>query len=209
MARRAGSDGMRTETAIREAAVRLIARHGFEAMTMRRLAEEVGLGAPALYRYFPTKQALLRDLLLGHMEALLADWRRTRLPKTRPGAERLERFTRFHVRHHLPRANEIFLSYMELRSLTPEHYREIAAKRAEYEGDLVRILADGDADGSLRCEHPKIASKAVIACLTGITTWYRPAGPLPPAEIEDAYWTMIARMCGAQQTEARACSMPA
>lgn len=209
MARRAGSDGTRTEAAIREAAVRLIARHGFEAMTMRRLAEEIGLGAPALYRYFPTKQALLHDLLLGHMDELLAAWADARLPDYRSGAERLEQFTRFHIRHHLPRADEIFLSYMELRSLTPEHYRAIAAKRTEYEGDLVRILADGDADGSLRCEHPKITSKAVIACLTGITTWYRASGPLTPGEIEDTYWTMIARMCGARQTERRACSMPA
>ena len=42
MARTAGSDGERTEAAIREAAAPLIAHHGFEAVTMRQLAAEVG-----------------------------------------------------------------------------------------------------------------------------------------------------------------------
>ncbi len=55
MARKAGSDGERTEAAVREAAVSLIARLGYEAMSMRQLAAEVGVQAAALYRYFPTK----------------------------------------------------------------------------------------------------------------------------------------------------------
>ena len=74
MARRIGSDGTRTRIAIRDAAIRLIARVGYEALSMRRLAEEVGLGAAALYRYFPTKQAMLFDLLEGHMDDLLHAW---------------------------------------------------------------------------------------------------------------------------------------
>ncbi|MEM7683889.1 MAG: helix-turn-helix domain-containing protein, partial [Pseudomonadota bacterium] len=54
MARRTGSDGTRTRAAIRAAAIRLIARVGYEAVSMRRLAQDVGVGAAALYRYFPT-----------------------------------------------------------------------------------------------------------------------------------------------------------
>lgn len=209
MARRAGSDGIRTEAAIREAALRLIARHGYEAMSMRRLAEEIGLGAAALYRYFPNKQALLFDLLRSHMEELLAAWSEARLDPARPAIARLERFTRFHIYHHLPRAEGVFLSYMELRSLTPENFAAIEDLRRAYEQDLTDILNAGRSDGSLACEHPRITTRAVIACLTGIVTWYRPTGPLSPGEIEDTYWSMIARMCGATKTEKAICSTPA
>ena len=31
----------------------------------------------------------------------------------------LERFVRFHIRYHLKRADEVFISYMELRNLEP------------------------------------------------------------------------------------------
>jgi AcrR family transcriptional regulator len=74
MARRVGSDGARTEAAIRGAALRLFARYGYEALSMRRLASEVDLGAAALYRYFPNKQAMLFSLLKTHMEEVLAAW---------------------------------------------------------------------------------------------------------------------------------------
>jgi len=40
MARTTGSDGARTEEAIRQAAIELIAARGFEAMTLRELADE-------------------------------------------------------------------------------------------------------------------------------------------------------------------------
>jgi len=209
MARRAGSDGIRTEAAIREAALRLIARHGYEAMSMRRLAEEIGLGAAALYRYFPNKQALLFDLLREHMAELLDAWDKARLDRPAPALARLECFTRFHIRHHLPRSEGVFLSYMELRSLTPENFAAVEAMRRRYEQDLIDILDDGQADGTLDCVRPRLAARAVIACLTGITTWYRPHGALSPREIEDSYWDMIARMCGARQTERATCSTPA
>ena len=63
MARTTGSDGEKTEAALREAALALIARHGYEAVSIRQLAKEVGVQAAALYRYFPTKEDLLFSLI--------------------------------------------------------------------------------------------------------------------------------------------------
>ena len=51
MARTTGSDGEKTEAALREAALTLMARHGYEAVTMRQLAAGIGVQAAALYRY--------------------------------------------------------------------------------------------------------------------------------------------------------------
>lgn len=206
MARRIGSDGARTEAAIRDAALRLIARYGYEALSMRRLAAEVDLGAAALYRYFPTKQAMLFSLLKCHMEELLASWDKVRLPADAAAAARLERFTRFHIRHHLPRAEGVFLSYMELRSLTPENFAEIEAMRKRYEQDLARILGDGAARGELNLDHARVTARAIIAMLTGITTWYRSGGPLAPGDVEEIYWNIVARMTGVETKEAIPCS---
>jgi len=192
MARRVGSDGARTEAAIREAALRLIARVGYEALSMRRLAEEVGLGAAALYRYFPTKQAILFDAV--------------RPPRTTAAPRRQEAYTRLHLRYHLPRAHGVFLSYMELRSLSPENFAAIEALRRQYERDLAEILADGAAAGQLAAEEPRVTARAIIAMLTGITTWYRAKGPLGPRDVEDIYWNMVARMTGLEIKEAVTCS---
>ena len=210
MARRVGSDGARTEAAIRAAALRLIARYGYEALSMRRLASEIDLGAAALYRYFPTKQAMLFTLLKTHMEEVLAAWDKVRMSDSAGAPARLEAFTRFHIRHHLPRTEGVFLSYMELRSLTPENFEAIEAMRRCYEQDLARILADGAAAGTLRMDDPRVTARAIIALLTGITTWYRDSGPLDAVKIEEIHWNIVARMTGietqTETAEALACS---
>ena len=210
MARRVGSDGARTEAAIRGAALRLIARYGYEALSMRRLASEVDLGAAALYRYFPTKQAMLFSLLKTHMAEVLGAWEAARLPGPAGAPARLEAFTRFHIRHHLPRAEGVFLSYMELRSLTPENFDAIEAMRGSYEHDLADILADGAAEGTLAMDDPGVTARAIIALLNGISTWYSDSGPLEAMEIEKIYWNIVARMTGAdpetRTAETLACS---
>ena len=93
MARTAGSDGERTEAAIREAAAPLIAHHGFEAVTMRQLAAEVGVQAAALYRYFPAKEDLLFKLMRDHMEGL-AESLKAALPANGGPRARLARLER-------------------------------------------------------------------------------------------------------------------
>ena len=196
MARTVGSEGARTEAAIREAAVQLIARHGYEAVSMRRLAEEVGVQAGALYRYFPTKQDLLASMMREHMRHLLASWRAAK-PKGGAPREALAAFARFHVRYHLDRRDEVFINYMELRSLDPEARAQIAALRSEYEQELREILTRGMARGAFCVPDVPVTAMAIIAMLTGITTWWQPGGRLGRDEIEDIYTALALQAVGA------------
>ncbi len=135
MARTTGSHGEKTEAAIRDAAVSLIARHGYEAVSMRRLAAEVGVQAAALYRYFPTKEDLLFALLEGHMRALAASWEATR-PVIADPAGRLAAFVDHHIRFHIARRHATHVSNMELRSLSRANLSAILKLRTAYEKEL-------------------------------------------------------------------------
>lgn len=44
-------------------ALRLLHRHGLQALTMRRVATELGLGAMTLYTYFPSQHELHREMV--------------------------------------------------------------------------------------------------------------------------------------------------
>ncbi len=195
MARTAGSHSQTTGPRVQEAALRLFARHGFAAVSMRQIAAEVGVQAGALYNYTPDKQTLLFDLMRGHMDALLAE-RAQRGGQGSP-AQRLEEFTRFHIRFHLDRPDAVFVSYMELRNLSPENFERIEALRRRYEDELEGILRDGVASGAFSVADSKIATLAVIAMLTGVTTWYRAAGRLSADEVETIYWTMVRKAVAA------------
>ena len=203
MARKQGSHSEITGPRVREAALRLIARDGFAAVSMRQIAAEVGVQAGALYNYIADKQSLLFDLLDDHMTQLLAAVEAAQIAGDPP--RRLDRFVRFHIRYHLPRRDEVFLSYMELRNLTPENFARIEARRRAYEQVLQTILQAGVARGDFEVADTRVATRALIALLTGITNWYDPAGKLSVDEIEAIYCDLVRRSvtapladCGAQ-----------
>lgn len=57
--------GEALDAAIRAAALRLLAEHGPEAVTMESVAVAAHTSKPVLYRRWPDRRALLRDTLLG------------------------------------------------------------------------------------------------------------------------------------------------
>lgn len=189
MARKAGSHADITGPKVNAAALRLIARHGFAAVSMRQIAREVGVQAGALYNYTPDKQTLLFDLMRGHMEGLLSA--RAQVNVADSALKRLEEFTRFHIQYHLERPDAVFVSYMELRNLTPQNFTKLEVLRSTYEGQLERILQVGVEGGVFVVADTKITTLAIIAMLTGLTTWYRSGGRLPQDEIERIYVDLV------------------
>lgn len=55
--------------ALVDSAAELIGLHGIDAITMTRIAENAGVALTAAYRYFPNKQAVVRELALRSFEA--------------------------------------------------------------------------------------------------------------------------------------------
>jgi AcrR family transcriptional regulator len=197
MARTTGSDGERTEAAVREAAVNLIARYGYEAMSMRQLAAEVGVQAAALYRYFPTKEDLLFTLMREHMEGLREAWERAR-PFDADPAEQLAAYVRNHIAFHIERRHATHVSNMELRSLSPDRLTQILKQRTAYEKELRTILREGAEAGDFSIEDTGLTAMALIQMMTGVIVWFRPGERLSITEVTATYLSMTMRLVGAR-----------
>ncbi len=73
--------GARTIEQILEATTHLLATVGFEQISTNMICAEAGLTPPALYRYFPNKHAVIKELgvrLMDVQNAALLDWLRNR-----------------------------------------------------------------------------------------------------------------------------------
>ncbi len=197
MARTAGSFGKKTEAALREAAVALIARHGYEAVSMRRLAAEIGLQAAALYKYFPTKEDLLFTLLREHMEGLISAWRAAD-PGGADQTRRLAAFVENHIVFHVERRHSTHVSNMELRSLSPARLTAILKLRSSYEKELRQILREGAANGEFAIDDPGLTAMAIIQMITGVIVWFRPDERLSVGEVAERYLVMTMRLAGAR-----------
>jgi AcrR family transcriptional regulator len=187
MARTQGSHAGTTGPKIRDAALRLFARHGFAAVSMRQIAAEVGVQAGALYLYTPDKQTLLFDLMRDHLDELLAAWH----PSEGNAAAQLEHFVRHHIAYHLDRPELVFIAYMELRNLSAENFAVIEGLRRDYEDRLEAIVRAGVEQGAFDVPDTKLATLAVISMLTGVTTWFRDDGRLSRGDVEAIYWDMV------------------
>jgi AcrR family transcriptional regulator len=52
------------------AAVRIFVSEGFDGLSMRRIAEEVGMTATAIYRHFDNKEALIDEIVVAGLRVL-------------------------------------------------------------------------------------------------------------------------------------------
>jgi len=196
MARTTGSDGERTAGAIRDAALSLIAKYGYEAVSMRELAAQVGVQAAALYRYHPTKEALLFALMRAHMDGLLASWREA-APLANGPAERLAAFVENHIAFHVARRHSTHVSNMELRSLSPERLTQILKLRTAYEKELRTILRDGAETSAFAIDDVGLTAMAIIQMITGVIVWFRPDERLSIRDVAETYRNMTMRLVGA------------
>jgi AcrR family transcriptional regulator len=192
MARTKGSDGKKTEAAIRARALELIVRHGFEALTMRQLAAAVGIQAGALYRYFPDKQSLLFSLMQRHMSDTLAVTQAA--PSGADHSARLVQFARLHILHHVAMRNSAHVVNNELRSLSRENFAAILKQRSMYEKKLRTILKEGAEAGAFAPADSTLTAAAMIAMLNEVCVWFREGGTHSLEQVAEIYARMSLKM---------------
>ncbi len=171
---------------ILQEAQRLFAQAGYAAVSMRALARAVGVSPATLYHYFPTKEALLRELsfeIAGRFLKAVAGIADSPLEVT----HKLERFCRAHLETLLRGPSQAVIFLRE----APQHLGEpdkgaFLAQQRQYEEQLERILREGLGRNLFRDFEPRFMTLSLLAALNATATWYQPEGPLRPAEVADS-----------------------
>jgi AcrR family transcriptional regulator len=92
--------GEQTRARLLEAAIDLFGARGFDAVGMKEIAGRAGVGAPAVYNHFPSKEAVLLAALTESLERFRLSVVATDDPSASPEA-RLQAIVRRHVRQQL------------------------------------------------------------------------------------------------------------
>lgn len=186
-----------TEKAIRAAAVRVIAKHGFEAASLREIARQVGIRAPSLYNYIKSKEKLLYDLLREPLQQMLTEFR-ARTEGVMDPAARLEIFAEVYLDFHLNSRLAVFIGNMELRSLSAPHYRTISALREEFAKALQGIIEDGVKAEVFTAPQPRVVTLVLLGMMSGVCNWYKPDGPMSAEDMKRLHLDLAFRALGAK-----------
>lgn len=172
------------------AAVQLFAEYGYHAAPLRDIARIAGIQAASIYHHYPSKQALLIEIMETHMVHLNNGLEHILRTHTDP-LQRLYQAIAHHIRLHTTYKSEFFIVDTELRSLEGESRPYILSLRDQYETLLQELLQDGIEKGIFRPTDVKIASYALIAMCTEVATWFRPDGRLSVQQVILIYHQFI------------------
>lgn len=194
-------DELATRNRLLVAAVKLFADRGYEASSMRELAAEVGVKAPAIYNHFDSKT----DVLATAVDYALSDFLSTVLGGLEEfsESERLFEMLRRHARYKtndvaLARAQDKLVDADFMRRVLPSPtYDRYMAALAGYRGivsDLV-VAAAPQAQLDPAVNMPVLVS-ALIEMVDQVSSWFRPDGSLTGDEIADQCVVLARRMVG-------------
>ena len=156
----------RLET-IRSVALHMFVNEGYQAVSMRQLAEHAGLQAGSLYHYIESKQCLLFAFIEEHEYQLLHCLSKTALARFDPRSA-LGHYIGAYLRFALPRRQWHILSTRENYCLEPSRRVKVDGLRTKQAQLLKDIIALGMAGRRFQVDDLNITVVTVRAMLDGV-----------------------------------------
>lgn len=182
------------------AALELFSQNGFNASTMRDLAQFAGIKAPAIYNHFKSKEELLGEALLWAMD----DFNEHVLgPANRDAetADLLEGILERHIRYQaenpvIARAFDILTSHNLLQRIGEVAFQRALHERLKhYVGEVTRcvsLLAVGTQDPK---DH-RIIANAITTMYDQVVRWHPSTSKAGDDYLIAKYWELTKAMLG-------------
>lgn len=152
---------------ILDTARHLLVQEGYQALSMRKIADAIGYSATSIYLYFDSKDALLHALIHEGMMQLRDQLRQTAAQHPESAVRRLRALCRCFVEFGLdnPEYYEIMFQLRpeRMERYPPEKYRE-ARQNLDF---FARALEQGVDDGIFEVPDVQVSASTVWASLHG------------------------------------------
>ncbi|MET7771436.1 TetR/AcrR family transcriptional regulator [Nocardia sp. NPDC005366] len=124
-----------------DAGARLIADRGYLGVRLDDLGAAVGISGPAVYRHFPSKEALLTELLVGISRRLLDGGKRV-VAETESAEAALAGLVDFHLDFALGEPELIRIQDRDLDNVPASSRRELRRMQRQYVEIWVGVLRE-------------------------------------------------------------------
>jgi AcrR family transcriptional regulator len=198
-----------TRAKLLEAAVELFGTNGFNETSMRDLAAEVGIKAPALYNHFRSKE----EILVEAIQITLQDFHDDVIGKDDPslgGAARLEGIVSRHVIYQIEhariaKANDRLIESSALDRIDRSQRDAIRALLRKYLDTMTDICAQFVREANLEARDVRLTALAIGSMCDKVIAWYRPSGRYSARRVAAHYCRLAKGMLlsGAEESTAQ------
>jgi AcrR family transcriptional regulator len=179
---------------IMNAARDLFVAEGYEAVTMRKIAEKIEYSATAIYFHFKDKESLMHALCESDFAAFGAEF--AKLLKIKDPIDRLRRAGQAYIDFGLQNPQHYRLMFMTPRP--PTHSTDVSLEKGNPEEDayafLLLLIQEAFAAGRLRSDlkDPHLVAQVVWAGVHGIVSLH-----IAKCEADWVDWRPVARQAKA------------
>lgn len=163
---------------------RLFKEKGYMGTSMRDIAGELDIEAASLYSHIKSKDEILEGICFRKADELMKA-----IDEVNDiyfnAEEKLRIAVKSHVRILCSDLNTSAVFLHEWRHLNAPKLEEFKMLRNRYEGELRKILQNGEDENIFDTVDKKFAALTILSTLNWITEWYKPGGSMTPEEIAE------------------------
>ncbi|GHF93870.1 TetR/AcrR family transcriptional regulator [Streptomyces hydrogenans] len=177
---------------ILDTAARVFAAQGYDATTVRQIADAAGLLAGSLYYHFDSKESMLDEILSTFLTELWERYDTVLAAGLRP-RESLAALVTASFREIDRHRAAVAIYQKESRHLTDQpRFGYLADAQRGFERAWLRTLESGVASGDFRTDlDVRLTYRFVRDTVWVAASWYRPGGQHSPEEIARQYLSMV------------------
>ncbi|WP_248960377.1 TetR/AcrR family transcriptional regulator [Sphaerisporangium perillae] len=177
-------------------AAELFARKGFQATTVRQIADEAGILSGSLYHHFDSKETIVDEVLSTFLEDLIGRYRKVLEREGEADARAiLSEMVRIGFGTLEPHRAAITVMQNDwnyLRSLPGDRFDYLIQAEDEVERMWIGQIKRGQADGQFRTDiDPKLTYRMIRDSIWVAVRWFRPGGRLDTAALAEHYITVL------------------
>lgn len=157
---------------ILEKAAHLFRKHGFNATSMRDLAENVGVEAASLYNHINSKAELLQEICFKIANNFTAQMDEI-ISADLTAIGKIEAILRFHIRQMIHNYEEVYVSDREWKHLTDPYLSNFKNQRRTHRQRIAAIIEAGIQRKEIKKIDAPTAVLILLHAVSGIESWHR------------------------------------
>ncbi|MFI1496318.1 TetR/AcrR family transcriptional regulator [Streptomyces platensis] len=173
-------------------AAEVFAAHGYNATTVRRIADEAGMLAGSLYYHFDSKESMLDEILSSFLTELWDGYDAVLAAGLAP-RETIEALVTESFREIDRHRAAVAIYQKESKHLAAQpRFGYLADSQQKFKKAWLGTLERGVADGAFRADLDiRLTYRFVRDTVWVAASWYRPGGQHSPEEIARQYLSMV------------------
>jgi AcrR family transcriptional regulator len=162
------------------AAAELFRKQGYHGTRIEDIGAAVGMSGPAVYRHFPSKEALLTELLERFVERAQRDLEAALASRVTSPRETMERIVRSSVAHAVEESDLVVMAGREIGQLPPDAQRRLGRRQRRIVDTWVDVIRTLRPD--LGAEDARVVAVGVAAMVAAATRVGRQTAVQPRIE---------------------------